>query len=145
MYTPDLYANLDATRYSRDKGVCQRVLLYDGPGPNARLVAVEYLITPEIYATLPQGEKCLWYPRVPTLEIDHQKSSEASSSGTGRDTEMTQLYVKVYPLWKVEHQYRSGNQPPLGEPQVITCFRTESTEAPELVDETYALIRSLEV
>jgi hypothetical protein len=42
----------------------RQCILYDGPGPDARLIGVEYMITPVLYETLSQEERRLWHSHV---------------------------------------------------------------------------------
>lgn len=39
----------------------RQCLIYDSPKPNARLIGVEYMVTPRLYETLPREERRLWH------------------------------------------------------------------------------------
>ena len=39
----------------------RQCIIYDSPKPNARLIGVEYMITPRLFDTLPSEEKKLWH------------------------------------------------------------------------------------
>ena len=39
-------------------------MLYDSPAKNARLIGVEYMISPRLFATLDAEEKRLWHSHV---------------------------------------------------------------------------------
>lgn len=42
----------------------RQCILYDSPGPNARLIGVEYMVTPRIYNELDSEERKLWHSHV---------------------------------------------------------------------------------
>lgn len=39
----------------------RQCLIYDTPYANARLIGVEYMISPRVYETLPKEERQLWH------------------------------------------------------------------------------------
>ena len=39
-------------------------MLYDGPGPNARLIGIEYMISKRVYESLDPEERKLWHSHV---------------------------------------------------------------------------------
>ncbi|KAI5924875.1 hypothetical protein F4810DRAFT_99883 [Camillea tinctor] len=111
----------------------RQCILYDGPGPNARLIGIEYMITPALYATLPASERRLWHSHV--YEV---KSGMLIMPGGGSATvpgvqqawdaaetrEMTHvvgLYGKVYHLWQTDR----GDALPLGPPRLMTSFTAD--------------------
>ena len=62
IYASDPTRRIEAHHYcahvSHDVRQC---LLYDSDAPNARLIGVEYMITPELYETLAPEERRLWH------------------------------------------------------------------------------------
>ena len=42
----------------------RQCIIFDGNGPQARLIGVEYMISPKLYATLSDEEKKLWHTHV---------------------------------------------------------------------------------
>ena len=42
----------------------RQCILYDSDKPNARLIGIEYMVTPRIYETLDQEERKLWHSHV---------------------------------------------------------------------------------
>lgn len=106
----------------------RQCLLYDSPDPGARLIGVEYMITPKLYETLPQEERKLWHshvyevksgmlimpnPVVPNAvwEVAENKEME----------QVVHLYGKVFHLWQTD----KGHKLPLGEPQLMTSFTAD--------------------
>ena len=84
-------------------------LIFDGPGPEARLIGVEYLVSDEVYRKMPAEERIYWH--------DHQYDGDAdllpSPTRSGADEEAT--LAKVRTLWgKVYHTWASGGDYPRG-------------------------------
>jgi hypothetical protein len=84
-------------------------LIFDGPGPEARLIGVEYLVSDEVYRRMPAEERIYWH--------DHQYDGDAdllpSPTRSGADEEAT--LAKVRTLWgKVYHTWASGGDYPRG-------------------------------
>ena len=104
----------------------RQCILYDSPEPNARLIGIEYMISPKLYETLPEDERKLWHSHVfevksgmlimpkPALapeavwEVAENKEME----------KVVQIYGKVYHLWQTDR----GDALPLGEPQLMSSF-----------------------
>lgn len=108
-------------------GEVRQCLLYDSPGPGARLIGIEYMITPRLYETLDQTERRLWHSHVfevksgmlvlpqPSVFVPQAAWDKAE---TAEMADVVNLYGKVYHLWQVDR----GDQLPLGEPQLMTSF-----------------------
>ena len=84
-------------------------VLYDGTGPDARLIGIEYLVSDAIYQKMPAEEKAYWH--------DHKHEVDAgllkSLTQTGEDEKKTMAAVR--PLWgKVYHTWASGRDFPRG-------------------------------
>ncbi|KAM7186147.1 Protein of unknown function (DUF1264) domain containing protein [Rhypophila sp. PSN 637] len=137
-----VYAS-DPSRYVETNHYCghlnedvRQCILYDSPLPNARIIGIEYMITPKLYATLDSDERKLWHshvfevksgmlimpqpsPLVPQAVWDKAEKAEME--------EVVKLYGKVYHLWQVDR----GDKLPLGEPQLMTSF-TAKEQFPEM-------------
>ncbi|KAK6843236.1 maltose permease [Apiospora arundinis] len=106
----------------------RQCILYDGPGPDAKLIGIEYMVTPQIYETLPAEERKLWHSHAfevrsgmlimpgPTSALGPQQVWEAAE--TAEMKEVVHLYGKVYHLWQTDR----GDPLPLGEPKLMTSF-----------------------
>jgi hypothetical protein len=84
-------------------------VLYDGTGPDARLIGIEYLVSDAVYQKMPAEEKAYWH--------DHKHEVDAgllkSITQTGEDEKKTLAAVR--PLWgKVYHTWASGRDYPRG-------------------------------
>lgn len=89
-------------------------VLYDGTGPDARLIGIEYLVSDAIYQAMPAEEKGYWH--------DHKYEVDAgllkSLTQTGDDEKAT--LAKVRTLWgKVYHNWTTGQTYPEGPPRLF--------------------------
>lgn len=118
----------------------RQCVLYDSPGPNARLIGVEYMISPRLYENLDTEERKLWHshvfevksgmlimPQPQTVLDTHLPSlssgSEAPPSAwelaeTKEMEDVIKIYGKVYHLWQTDR----GDALPLGEPKLMTSY-----------------------
>lgn len=105
----------------------RQCLLYDSPGPNARIIGIEYMISPSLYETLDQSERRLWHSHV--FEVKSGMLVMPQPSGlvptaawekaeTEEMKEVVKLYGKVFHTWQVDR----GDVVPLGEPQLMTSI-----------------------
>ncbi len=84
-------------------------VLYDGTGPDAKLIGVEYLVSDSVYQRMPADEKAFWH--------DHKYEVDAGflKSLTQTGDEEKQTLIKVRTLWgKVYHTWASGTDYPRG-------------------------------
>ncbi|KAH8790270.1 hypothetical protein BGZ57DRAFT_59723 [Hyaloscypha finlandica] len=122
-------ANHYCTHLSADVRQC---LIYDAPTNPARLIGVEYMITPRVYETLDKEERKLWHshdfevrsgmlimpnPNVPNAAWEVAETEEMK--------EVIGLYGKTYHFWQVDR----GDTLPLGKPELMTSF-TKDEQVP---------------
>ncbi|KAK3350230.1 hypothetical protein B0T25DRAFT_550085 [Lasiosphaeria hispida] len=114
----------------------RQCLLYDSPSPGARLIGIEYMITPKLYETLDAAERRLWHSHVFEVKSGMLVMPQPSplvpqavweKAETAEMEEVIRLYGKVYHLWQVD----KGHQIPLGEPQLMTSI-TAASQLPDL-------------
>ncbi|KAL1964784.1 hypothetical protein VTN77DRAFT_6651 [Rasamsonia byssochlamydoides] len=128
IYTDEARHNI--TRYVEATHYCSHVgkdlrqcLIYDSPGPNARLIGVEYMIPRHVYETLPDEEKKLWHshefevksgmlilPRPQGRDPDKWAAAETEAL-----KEVVGLYGKTWHFWQVDR----GDALPLGYPTLM--------------------------
>lgn len=113
----------------------RQCILYDSPNPGARLIGIEYMVTPKIYETLDTEERKLWHSHVfevksgmlvmpqPSVLVPQAAWEKAE---TTEMADVIQLYGKVYHLWQVD----LGHKLPLGEPRLMTSF-TDRKQMPD--------------
>ncbi|KAF2147854.1 DUF1264-domain-containing protein [Myriangium duriaei CBS 260.36] len=114
----------------------RQCILYDGPGPKARLIGVEYMVTSDIFETLPADEKKLWHSHVfevksgmlvmPQPDNSYIPMGAWDAVETKEMEAVVTLYGKVYHLWQTDR----GDELPLGQPQLMTSL----TEASQMKD-----------
>ena len=97
-------------------------VLYDGTGPDARLIGIEYLVSDAVYQKMPAEEKAYWH--------DHKHEVDAgllkSLTQSGEDEKKTLAAVRT--LWgKVYHTWASGRDYPRGPARL---FWSVTGEAP---------------
>ncbi|KAJ6508994.1 hypothetical protein C8R45DRAFT_969541 [Mycena sanguinolenta] len=106
----------------------RQCILYDGPGPGARLIGVEYMITPKLYEGLPSEERPLWHSHV--FEVKSGMlimpgpqilSSAWEVAETKEMEDVITLYGKTYHLWQTDR----GDALPLGKPELMMSFTRE--------------------
>jgi hypothetical protein len=95
-------------------------LLYDGTGPDARLIGVEYLVSNALYQKMPREEKAYWH--------DHKYEVDAgllkSLTQAGEDEKKSMAIVRT--LWgKVYHTWASGKSYPSGPPRLFWAVTGE--------------------
>jgi len=122
-------ANHYCTHLSRDIRQC---LIYDSPSTNARLIGIEYMITPSLYKTLPAEERKLWHSHVfevksgmlvmPLPKTMPVPTAAWEVAETKEMEEVIGLYGKTYHLWQVDR----GDVVPMGAPELMISFTGET-------------------
>ena len=108
----------------------RQCILYDGPGPDAKLIGIEYMITPKLYESLPPEERRFWHSHVFEVKsgmlvmpgptgLGLQQAWEAAE--TAEMQQVVHLYGKVFHLWQTDR----GDKLPLGEPKLMTSFTAD--------------------
>lgn len=103
----------------------RQCLIYDAPTNPARLIGVEYMITPRLYENLDAEERMLWHshdyevksgmlimpnPNIPNAIWEIAEAEEMK--------EVIGLYGKTYHFWQVDR----GDELPLGKPELMMSF-----------------------
>lgn len=89
-------------------------ILYDGKGPDARLIGIEYLVTDAVYQTMPAEEKLFWH--------DHENEIDAGlfRSLTQTGAAEAETLATIRPLWgKIAHTWVTGKTYPMGPPRLF--------------------------
>lgn len=122
-------ANHYCTHLSADVRQC---VIYDAPTNPARLIGVEYMVTPRVYEQLDDEERKLWHshdyevrsgmlimpnPNVPNAVWELAETAEMR--------EVIGLYGKTYHFWQVDR----GDAIPLGRPELMMSF-TKDEQVP---------------
>ena len=95
-------------------------VLYDGAGPDAKLIGVEYLVSDALYQKMPPEEKLYWHDH--KYEVD--SGLLKSLTQTGADEKKTMAGVRT--LWgKVFHTWATGKTYPAGPPRLFWAVTGE--------------------
>jgi hypothetical protein len=90
-------------------GDLNQCVLYDGTGPDAKLIGVEYLVSDAVYQKMPAEEKAFWHDHKHEVDAGYLKSL----TQTGDEEKRTLANVRT--LWgKVYHTWASGTDYPRG-------------------------------
>ena len=84
-------------------------LLYDGTGPEARLIGVEYLVTAEVFEKMPPEEKAYWHDH--KYEVDAGLLKSLTQSGAEEKATLAKvrtLYGKIFHTWSTGKTYPQG-------------------------------------
>jgi Protein of unknown function (DUF1264) len=121
-YKDEAHLPGDKQKQIRTAHYCKQVnpdmfqcLLYDGNGPNARVIGIEYVVTDKLFKTLPASEQALWHPHdsevesellvLPGLAEDKQKEILSTLKTT---------HGKTWQVWP-----NLADQVPLGKPVLM--------------------------
>ncbi|KAG8406129.1 hypothetical protein J3459_017518 [Metarhizium acridum] len=125
-YADDPSRSVEADHFcSQINSDVRQCLLYDSPDSNAKLIGIEYMITPRLFASLPPDERCLWHSHVYEVKSGMLVMPNRLVPQTAWDTaenkemeEIITLYGKTYHLWQTDR----GDKLPLGEPKLMTSY-----------------------
>ena len=132
-YNGNLQAQMEAHHYcghvNEDLIQC---VIFDGNGDDAKLMGIEYIITAQLFATLPTEEKHLWHSHV--YEV---RSGTLVAPGVPEVVErelMTKLagtYGKTWHTWHTDQQSKL----PLGTPMLMMGFTADGQVNEQMVVE----------
>ncbi|CAG8122264.1 unnamed protein product [Penicillium olsonii] len=121
-------ANHYCTHLTEDVRQC---LIYDSPEKNARLIGVEYMVSPRIFSTLPEEERKLWHTH--EFEVKSGMLIMPAPAGvpkpvweaaeTAEMQDVAPIYGKTYHFWQVDR----GDPVPMGAPQLMGSFTSEES------------------
>ncbi|KAK1319434.1 hypothetical protein QJS10_CPB04g00479 [Acorus calamus] len=97
----------------------RQCLIYDSPGPDARLIGVEYLISDALFNTLPDGEKPMWHSHEYEVKSGVLFMPEVPGPVQRVDLDkVCKTYGKTFHFWQVD----LGHELPLGLPQPMMAL-----------------------
>jgi hypothetical protein len=126
VYTSDPTRAVEATHYcAHVNDEVRQCIIYDSDASNARILGIEYMITPRLYETLSQEERRLWHSHVFEVKSGMLVMPQGAlpnvaweAAETKEMEQVVTLYGKTYHLWQVDR----GDVLPLGEPQLMGSF-----------------------
>ncbi|KAL6800381.1 hypothetical protein J3E68DRAFT_398138 [Trichoderma sp. SZMC 28012] len=128
-YANDPMRSVETNHYcSQLDDEVRQCVLYDSPEPNARIIGIEYMITPKRYESLPADERRLWHSHVYEVKSgmlvmpNRMVPKAAWELAEKREMEkIITLYGKAYHLWQTDR----GDELPLGEPQLMMSYTSD--------------------
>jgi hypothetical protein len=84
-------------------------LLYDGTGPDARLIGVEYLVSGDVYNKMPAEEQSYWHHH--KYEVDAGLLKSLIQTGEEEKATLAKvrtLYGKIFHTWSTGKVYPQG-------------------------------------
>jgi hypothetical protein len=106
-------------------------VIYDGNTKDAKLMGLEYIVSERLFAGLPADEKPLWHSHV--YEV---KSGQLIAPGIPQAAEhalmakLIRTYGKTWHTWHTD----SGDQLPMGVPQLMMGFTADGQNDPSRVE-----------
>ncbi|XP_022992382.1 oil body-associated protein 1A-like [Cucurbita maxima] len=129
-YSHDMTRQLEAHHFCAHlNDEVRQCLIYDSPEKDARLIGIEYIISENLFLTLPDEEKCFWHSH--EYEV---KSGTLFMPGMPGAIERVDLekvcktYGKVFHFWQVDR----GDILPLGIPQLMMALTRDEQLDPSL-------------
>lgn len=107
-------------------------VIYDGNRQDAKLMGVEYIISKQLFNTLPAAEKALWHSHVHEV-----KSGQLVAPGIPEVAEHALMNKLVTTYGKTWHTWHTdlNKQLPLGVPQLMMGFTADGQADPAMVAE----------
>jgi hypothetical protein len=119
-------------------------VLFDGNTADANLIGVEYIVSEQIFAALPDAEKRYWHPH--NYEI---LSGQLVAPGLPKAAEHALLKLLVNSYGKTWHTWQTGRHDgvgppadplPLGEAELMWSFNSDGEADPRLKDDLLAAL-----
>ncbi|XP_058093560.1 oil body-associated protein 1A-like [Magnolia sinica] len=119
-YGDDMTRQVEAHHFcSHQNEEMWQCLIYDKSESDARLIGIEYLITENLFLTLPDGEKPLWHSHEYEVKSGILFMPGVPGPIQRQDLEkVSKTYGKTFHFWQVDR----GDTLPLGLPQVMMAF-----------------------
>lgn len=107
-------------------------VIYDGNRKDAKLMGVEYIISEQLFNTLPAAEKALWHSHVHEV-----KSGQLVAPGIPGVAEHALMEKLVHTYGKTWHTWHTDlhKRLPLGVPQLMMGFTTDGQADAKMVAE----------
>ncbi|NML14790.1 OBAP family protein [Azohydromonas caseinilytica] len=103
-------------------------VLFDGHGTEARLNGIEYIVSEQLFSTLPAEERRYWHPH--NAEI---LSGQLVGPGLPAVAEVALMRRKMNSYGKTWHVWMNGDALPLGPAHLAWSFNRDGELRPELL------------
>ncbi|KAG0273891.1 hypothetical protein BGZ95_010318 [Linnemannia exigua] len=119
----------------------RQCLVYDSNSQNAKLIAVEYIISQKLFETLDDNEKKYWHSHKYECEsgLLVQTSKALVPEMVAKNAEIPSLqtlvntYGKTTQLWPVDDNGCCSSQIPAGPPQILVAFTADGQVNQEML------------
>ena len=107
----------------------QQCLIYDSNSENAKLVGIEYIISDNLFKTLPEEEKRYWHTHVYEVKSGVMVAPLVPDMAEKEFMKkLVSTYGKSFKIWQVDR----GDPLPLGPPQLMMSFTADGQISPSL-------------
>jgi hypothetical protein len=142
-YSNDMNRQIIAYHYchliDEDRRQC---LVYDSDSVDAKLIAVEYIISETLFKSLPEKEKKFWHSHKYEVQSGmlcmtgkSMVPDAVTSSAEKPALEiLVNTYGKTWQLWPVDDNGNCSSKVPLGPPQLLMSFTADGQVRPEIID-----------
>lgn len=105
-------------------------VIYDSAGEDARLIGIEYVISEDLFKTLPQEEKALWHSHVHEVRSGQLVLVDVPDTIENQFMKkLVRTYGKTFHTW----QFDRGDELPIGLPQLMISTTSDGQLQPELL------------
>jgi hypothetical protein len=132
-YNGNMNAQMEAHHYvSQLNEDLYQAIIFDGNGEDAKIMGIEYIITPKLFQQLPAEEKTLWHSH--KYEV---KSGTLVAPGIPAIAEHELMEKLVSTYGKTIHTWHTDQDRtlPLGSPMIMMGFTKDGQIHPQLVEE----------
>ena len=117
----------------------RQCLIYDSTEANARLIGLEYIVSENLFLTLPDDEKRLWHSHEYEVKSGFLFMPGVPGLIQRRDMEkVCKTYGKVYHFWQVD----KGDTLPLGVPQLMMALTRDDQIYDDLIQSMLYIVWS---
>ncbi|KAF9547213.1 hypothetical protein EC957_008723 [Mortierella hygrophila] len=120
----------------------RQCLIYDSNTKDAKLIAVEYIISQKLFESLDENEKKFWHSH--KYECESGLLVQIAKTGvpemvveTAEIPSLQHLcntYGKTHQLWPVDDEGNCSSKVPYGPPQILASFTADGQVLPELLE-----------
>jgi hypothetical protein len=130
-YNGNINAQMEAHHYvSQINEDMYQAIMYDGNGPDAKIMGVEYIVSERLFKTLPEEEKKLWHSH------HHEvKSGTLIAPGIPQLAEHALMEKLVSTYGKIIHTWHTDQNRtlPIGSPMIMMGFTKDGQLKQELL------------
>jgi hypothetical protein len=132
-YNGNINAQMEAHHYvSQINEDLYQAIMYDGNGPDAKIMGVEYIVTEKLFKSLPNEEKKLWHSH------HHEvKSGTLIAPGIPQLAEHELMEKLIGTYGKIIHTWHTDQNRtlPVGAPMIMMGFTKEGQLKQELLND----------